>query len=103
MSSHEAQTRRQDWITSLDELRANGVVTADEENGLVRYYDEQRNQLKEDLARIAEEYQRRTSADGEEAANAWLAEQARELGERDGKATKQAVNQLHVVADNPRT
>lgn len=96
-----AQTRRQDWITSLDELRANGILTADEENGLVRYYDEQRDQLKEDLAHVATEYQRRTSADGEEAANAWLADKARELGRRDGAATRQVVDQLHVVAQNP--
>jgi hypothetical protein len=96
------QTRRQDWITSLDELRANGVLTADEENGLVRYYDEQRNQLEEDLAHVAAEYQRRTSTDGAEAANAWLADKARELGRRDGAATRRVVDQLHVVAQNPR-
>lgn len=96
------QTRRQDWITSLDDLRANGVLTADEENGLVRYYDGQRNQLEEDLAHVAAEYQRRTSADGEEAANAWLADKARELGRRDGTATRRVVDQLHVVTNNPR-
>lgn len=102
MSADEAQARRQDWVQSLDGLRANGVVTAEEENSLIRYYDEQRHQLKEDLARIATEYQHRTTADGEEAANAWLADKARELGRRDGEATRRVIDQLHVVANAAR-
>lgn len=100
MPTDQAHARRQDWINALDGLRADGVVTADEENSLVRDYDEQRRQLESDLARIATEYRARMDADGEVAANAWLAGQARELGRRDGEATRRMVGQLHAVAAN---
>lgn len=98
MSTSEAYARRQDWISSLDELRAHGVVTADEENGLVRDYDAQRRQLESDLTLIAAEYKARVNSDGEDAANAWLVSRARELGRRDGEATRRMVDQLQMVA-----
>lgn len=95
--SVDAGAQRRQWIDALDELLANGIIDAEDQGSLIRHYDAHRQSIDEDLARIAPEYQRRVSADGQALADEWLAETAHEIGRRDGEGTRRLVDQLNVM------
>lgn len=96
MSGDRAQAERQGFVESIGQLRNENIIDAADQDALVRHYDQHKLNLEEELARITPEYERRVREDGEEQANQWLAETARELGERDGRSTRQMVDGLSV-------
>ena len=53
--------------------------------------------IQEQVAQAEPEYRRRVQEDGQESADKWLAETARELGRRAGEETRRLTDQLHVV------
>ena len=95
--SANAAAQRRQWIDALDELVANGIIDTDDQNTLIRHYDEHRQSIDAELSRIVPEYQRRVAADGQALADDWLAETAREIGQRDGEGTRRLVDQLNVM------
>ncbi len=98
MSGH-AQASRQAMVEGLDQLKAGGVLGEADQGALIRHLDEQRDTIAARIVEITPEYQRRVADDGLEAANAWLAEQGRLLGEQQGTASRHAVSQLDVSRD----
>ncbi len=97
MSGDRTQAERQGFVETVDQLRSNNIIDAADQDTLVRHYDQHKLNLEEELARIAPEYERRAREDGEASANEWLAETARALGERDGRATRQVIDDLSVT------
>lgn len=91
------QAERQQWIDALDELLANGVIDGDDQNALIRHYDEHRQSIESELANLAPEYERRVQSEGQAIADEWLAETARAIGQRDGEGARRLVDQLNVV------
>lgn len=51
---------------------------------------EYRARLKEEIAAVKVEYERRVARDGKASADRWLAETAREMGRREGEAARRA-------------
>lgn len=85
---------RADLLEGIEQLRQNDLIDADDENELVRHVDQQRQSIEDALAKIGPEYQRRLAADGQASADRWLAQAARELGERDGASSRRMIDQL---------
>ena len=53
--------------------------------------------LRDALANLAPEYERRVQSEGQAIADEWLAETARAIGQRDGEGARRLVGQLNVV------
>ena len=97
MSETFAPKNRNELVERLTDLRQQGVLDASEEERLLQHYDEMLRDVEQEKANLHQEYQRRVEADGQDAADAWLREQAFELGRRQGEDTRRIVNQLRVV------
>lgn len=97
--SDNAQASRQAMVEGLDQLKADGVLGEADQGALIRHLDEQRETIAARIAEITPEYQRRVADDGLDAANVWLAEEGRLLGEQQGVASRRAVDQLDVSRD----
>lgn len=85
-------------LQRLEQLRFDGVIGEDEENTLIRHYDELQRELQAEIARLEPEYKRCCRDEGKDAADRWLAGAARELGQRHGEATRRITDQLRAVA-----
>lgn len=72
-------------------LREDGRLDETGEAALVRYYAERAHSLETGLREIVGEYAHRVANEGEEAANRWLTEAARTLGQRDGEETRRVI------------
>lgn len=88
---------REQLVEALGRLRVEGAIDEAEETQLLRHYDELQAEYQQALARAEPEYRRRVQADGQDAADRWLAETATELGRRAGEATRRLTDQLRVV------
>ncbi len=95
--SFDRQAQRQGWIDGLAQLREQGAITADDETTLIRHMDERLDAVQQELTALVPEYQRRVETDGQEAADAWIGERAREMGEREGTDAKRMVDSLTSV------
>jgi len=78
------------WMQAADALQAAGAVSDDEANALVRQLDSALSALDRKESRLAMEFSRRMSRDGEAAALEWLREN-RELVLGDGAGKAEAV------------
>ncbi|MBO9661662.1 hypothetical protein [Dokdonella sp.] len=94
MSNAGTEEERRVYLASLAEMRANDLISADDETALARHYEDQKASLEAAFLQFLPEYQRRLREDGEASANAWLAETARELGRREGEAAGKVVGGL---------
>lgn len=94
MSHAGNEEDRRVYMASLAEMRSNDLINADDENALIRHYEDQKASLEAAFLQFLPEYQRRMREDGETSANEWLAETARELGKREGEAARQVVDGL---------
>lgn len=97
MSEVSAPRTREELAERLADLRQQGVVDFAEESRLLAHYDAMLRDVEEEKARLEPEYMRRLGEDGKDAADAWLADAARELGRRHGQATREITDQLRVV------
>ncbi|WP_149195353.1 hypothetical protein [Luteimonas suaedae] len=84
----------QTWMERIEQLRAEGVINADDEAALIRHVNDHQRLIEEELFAIAPEYQRRLAGDGRQAADEWLAETARELGQREGEKMQRIFEQF---------
>lgn len=91
---HDQQAQRQAWIEGLAQLRQQGAIDADDENTLIRHMDERLEAVQVELRALVPEYERRVEQDGREAADAWLGERSREMGEREGADARRMVDSL---------
>ena len=91
-----APRTREELVDRLSDLREQGVLDLTEEARLLQHYDEMLRDVEEEKARLEPEYDRRCEADGKDAADAWLAEAARDLGRRHGEATRRVTDQFPV-------
>lgn len=96
----DAAAQRRQWIDALDELVTNGILDAEDQSTLIRHYDAHRQAIDEEFSRIVPEYQRRVAGDGQALADEWLAQTAREIGQRDGEGTRRLVEQLNVMRNS---
>lgn len=82
---------RSDFIEALEELRRNGTIDMADEGSLLRHHDALVEELKQEKQRLLVEYEQRCAQDGNDAADAWLAEQARALGQRHQASLAEAI------------
>ncbi|WP_101926145.1 MULTISPECIES: hypothetical protein [Luteimonas] len=101
--SNDRHAQRQAWIDGLAQLREQGAIGADDENALIRHMDERLDAVQQALQALVPEYERRVEADGRETADRWVAEQAREMGEREGADARRLVDSLSTVQHAPVT
>lgn len=94
---HDQQAQRQAWIEALAQLRQQGAIDADDENTLIRHMDERLEAVQTELKALVPEYERRVETDGRGAADAWLGERSREMGEREGSDARRMVDSLTSV------
>jgi hypothetical protein len=94
MNSAGTEEERRAYMASLAEMRANDLISADDENALIRHYDDQKASIEAAFAKFLPEYQRRVREDGEASANEWLAEAAREMGRQEGESARRVVDGL---------
>lgn len=92
---------RRVYMASLAEMRANDLISADDENALIRHYEDQKASIEAAFLEFLPEYQRRVREDGEAKANEWLAETAREIGRREGEASRKVVDGLSANHSGP--
>lgn len=85
-----------DWITTIEELRREGVIDDDGEATLVRHLSDRRLELEATMAGLVPEYHERVANDGRQRAGEWLAGQAHELGEADAQATRALLESLRL-------
>lgn len=76
---------RQEFVDSLDALRADGRLDVADEAAVLREYDTLLGELKVEKARLEAEFRERTDREGPDASHAWLAEAAEALGRRHGE------------------
>lgn len=72
---------REQWIETVDALKANGLLSDEDSNDLIRSFDEAVEPLKSPEFRDALEFARRCRDDGEDAAFAWLETRKQEATE----------------------
>lgn len=99
MSTTANEEDRRVYMASLAEMRSNDLINADDENALIRHYDDQKASIEAAFLEFLPEYQRRMREDGEAKANEWLAETAREIGQREGEAARRAVGGVSASKD----
>ena len=91
---HDQQAQRQAWVEGLAQLREQGAISADDETSLIRHMDERLDAVQEELKALVPEYERRVETDGRDIADAWLGEQAREMGKREGADARRLVDSI---------
>lgn len=94
---YDQQAQRQAWIDGLAQLRQQGAIDADDENTLIRHMDARLEAVQEELKALVPEYESRSERDGRDAADVWLAERSREMGEREGADARRMVDSLTSV------
>lgn len=97
MSESFAPRNREELVARLSDLRDQGVLDPAEEADLLQHYDTMLRDVEMEKATLEPEYERRNREDGKDAADAWLAEVARDLGRRHGEATRRVTDRLRVV------
>lgn len=97
---YDQQAQRQAWIEGLAQLREQGAIDVDDENTLIRHMDERLDAVQQELKGLVPEYERRAESDGREAADAWLGERARDVGEREGADARRMVDSLSAVRNS---
>ena len=78
----------------LRRWRGDGAIDDRDEAALARHYDERQDQVREELDAIVPEYRRRVHEEGAAQAGQWLRDTAREMGRRDGEATRRMLESL---------
>lgn len=91
MSPEDDYLLRQRVEASLSRLRAEGQVDDAGEAAVVRHFNERAGELENNLQNLVSEYKRLAEAEGEDAANRWLAQAAHELGKSDGEETRRVL------------
>jgi hypothetical protein len=91
---HDQQAQRQAWIDGLAQLRQQGAIDADDENTLIRHMDERLEAVQVELKALVPEYEERVEREGREAADVWLGQRSREMGEREGTDARRMVDSL---------
>jgi len=97
MLDQDAPKTRQELVNRLAELREQGILDPVEETNILQHYERVMEEVEEEKSRLEPEFERRRDEDGIDAASAWLAEAARDLGRRHGEATRQVTDKLRVV------
>jgi len=97
MLDPSAPKTREELVDRLADLREQGILDFAEESLLLQQYDDMQRDVEEEKARLEPEYVRRRDEDGSDAADAWLANAAHDLGRRHGEATRRITEQLRVV------
>ena len=92
-----SSTGDRDWIARVEALREQGAINDEEEATLVRHLAERRAGLEQSMAALVPEYRRRLAADGQPAADDWVAAQARGLGEADARATRELLDGMGIA------
>ncbi|NZA26792.1 hypothetical protein H0E84_10390 [Luteimonas sp. SJ-92] len=82
------------WMERIEEMRAAGVLNAEDENTLIRHVRECEERIQSELAGIAPAYQTKLAAEGKESADAWLAEMAASLGREEGEKMRRIFDQF---------
>lgn len=96
----EQQYSRQDLIEGVAKLRQDGIIDAEDEGAMIRFLDEQKAALVEELrSRVNPEYDRRLAEEGKESADGWFAQEAQELGRRQKAETERFVNTLNATKE----
>lgn len=80
---------RQEFVDSLDALRAEGSLDVADEAAILREYDTLLGELKVEKTRLEAEFRERSGRQGVDAGNAWLSEAAEALGRRHGERMRQ--------------
>jgi len=96
---YDQQAQRQAWIEGLAQLREQGAITVDDESTLIRHMDERLDAVQQELTSLVPEYNERVASEGQEAADAWIGQRAREMGEREGADARRMVESLSSVKD----
>ncbi|VXB17695.1 conserved hypothetical protein [Luteimonas sp. 9C] len=96
---YDQQSQRQAWIEGLAQLREQGAITVDDETTLIRHMDERLDAVQQELTGLVPEYNERVESDGQEAADVWIGQRAREMGEREGADARRMVESLSSVKD----
>ncbi|MFL6588492.1 MAG: hypothetical protein ACJ8GV_16620 [Luteimonas sp.] len=96
---YDQQAQRQAWIEGLAQLREQGAITVDDETTLIRHMDERLDAVQQELTGLVPEYNERVESEGQEAADAWIGQRAREMGEREGADARRMVESLSSVKD----
>lgn len=95
------------WAGTVDQLRRNGEVAADEADHLIRRLNEALAPLEKRESRLALEFSQRMARDGEAQAIAWLRQQGSEgeseAARKAGPAPATAVPLLHNEIVNSRS
>lgn len=91
---HDQQAQRQAWLEGLAQLRQQGAIDADDENTLIRHMDERLEAVQVELKALVPEYEERVELEGREAADVWLGQRSREMGEREGTDARRMVDSL---------
>lgn len=91
MSPDDDYLLRRQVETVTARLREEGCLDEAGESALVRYYSERAHSLETGLRDIVDEYTQRVSSEGEDAAQRWLTDAARTLGQRDGEDTRRMI------------
>lgn len=73
-------------------LQSEGQLEAAGEGVVLRHFQDRQQSLRSEMQRLAPEYAARVERDGEQAANAWLAETAQDMGRRDGNDTRRVLS-----------
>lgn len=71
-----------DWRGYFASLTADGVITSDQENELLRFFHELQVHGEAEMLEISTEYNRRRNQDGKPDADTWLQIQAMAMGKR---------------------
>lgn len=80
---------RQEFVDSLDALRADGSLDVADEAAILREYDTLLGELKLEKTRLEAEFRERTDREGMDASQTWLSEAAEALGRRHGERMRQ--------------
>ena len=83
----------------LERMREAGEIDAVGEGVLRRHFDDRAATLAEDFRLLMQEYEERAQREGAQAAEQWLAEASRALGQRDREHTQRV---FATVSNHPR-
>lgn len=91
---------RHDLIEGVAKLRQEGIIDADDEGAMIRFLDEQKSALVEELRnRVNPEYDQRLATDGKQSADDWFAQEAQSMGRRQKAETERFVATLNATRD----
>ncbi len=85
---------RRSWLDLIRQWRREGAIDDRDQGALERHYDERQAHVRQALAAIAPEYERRVREDGQAHADDWLRETARAMGREDGESTRRMLESV---------